>query len=88
MSRSIAAVLFGTFTLRFSTGLTGGLLVYYLDQLPQYGGPQVDSTTVGLLTAGYYLSELALSPLFGYLSDRFGAHRIMQVGPMFGLVAV
>jgi MFS family permease len=87
VSRSIAAVLFGTFTLRFSTGLTGGLLVYYLDQLPSYGGPHVNSTTVGLLTAGYYLAELILSPAFGFLSDRFGAHRIMQIGPLFGLAA-
>jgi MFS family permease len=88
MNRSITAVLLGTFTLRFSTGLTGGLLVYYLDQLPAYGGPHVDSTTVGLLTAGYYLAELVLSPAFGFLSDRFGAHRVMQVGPIFGLSAV
>jgi MFS family permease len=88
VTRSVTAVLFGTFTLRFSTGLTGGLLVYYLADLPTFGGTTVDSTTVGVLTAAYYLAELALSPLFGYLSDRFGAHRIMQVGPMFGLVAV
>jgi MFS family permease len=88
VNRSVSAVLAGTFTLRFSTGLTGGLLVYYLDRLPEFGGPHVSSTTVGLLTAGYYVAELALSPIFGYLSDRFGAHRIMQVGPMFGLVAV
>ena len=38
VNRSISAVLLGTFTLRFSTGLTGGLLVYYLDALPEYGG--------------------------------------------------
>ena len=88
MNRSVTAVLFGTFTLRFSTGLTGGLLVYYLADLPAFGGVSVDSTTVGILTAAYYIAELALSPLFGYLSDRFGAHRIMQVGPLFGLVAV
>ena len=88
MTRSLIAVLFGTFTLRFSTGLTGGLLVYYLDDLPSYGGIQVDSTTVGLLTAGYFIAELSLSPVFGYLSDRFGAHRIMQIGPIFGVVAV
>lgn len=87
MSRSIIAVLLGTFTLRFSTGLTGGLLVYYLDDLPKYGGVSVDSTTVALLTAGYFVAELVGSPIFGYLSDRFGAHRIMQIGPMFGLAA-
>jgi len=88
VSRSILAVLLGTFSLRFSTGLTGGLLVYYLADLPQFGGVHVDSTTVGLLTAGYFVAELALSPVFGYLSDRYGAHRIMQVGPIFGVVAV
>jgi MFS family permease len=88
VNQSVTAVLFGTFTLRFSTGLTGGLLVYYLADLPAFGGVTVDSTTVGILTAAYYIAELALSPLFGYLSDRFGAHRIMQVGPIFGLVAV
>jgi len=88
VNRSIRSVLLGTFSLRFSTGLTGGLLVYYLDDLPLFGGIQVDSTTVGVLTAGYFVAELALSPIFGYLSDRFGAHRIMQIGPIFGLVAV
>jgi MFS family permease len=87
VNRSITAVLFGTFSLRFSTGLTGGLLVFYLDALPQFGGQHVASTTVGLLTAGYYAAELVLSPMFGYLSDRFGAHRIMQIGPLFGVGA-
>ncbi len=87
MSRSIVAVLLGTFTLRFSTGLTGGMLVYYLDDLPKYGGLRVDSTTVALLTAGYFLAELVGSPAFGYLSDRFGAHRVMQIGPVFGVAA-
>ena len=71
MNRSISAVLLGTFTLRFSTGLTGGLLVYYLASLPDYGGAHVASTTVGILTAAYFLAELVLSPPFGYLSDRY-----------------
>jgi MFS family permease len=88
VNRSLASVLLGTFTLRFSTGLTGGLLVFYLDSLPDYGGVAVASTTVGILTATYFLAELVLSPPFGYLSDRYGAHRIMQVGPVFGVTAV
>ena len=49
---------------------------------------RVASTTVGILTATYFLAELVLSPPFGYLSDRYGAHRIMQIGPIFGVVAV
>ncbi|MGH2358240.1 MAG: MFS transporter [Candidatus Limnocylindria bacterium] len=88
MSPSIVAVLLGTFTLRFSTGLTGALLIYYLERLHTFGGPQVGAAVVGVMTATYFLAELVLSPFFGLLSDRFGAHRIMQVGPIFGAVAV
>ena len=88
MNRSLVAVLVGTFTLRFSTGLTGGLLVYYLADLPQHGGAVVSAWVVGLLTATYFAAELVLSPMFGVLSDRLGAHRIMQWGPVFGGVAV
>ncbi|HEX2142798.1 MAG TPA: MFS transporter, partial [Candidatus Limnocylindria bacterium] len=43
---------------------------------------------VGILTATYFVAELVLSPLFGVLSDRLGAHRVMQWGPVFGAVAV
>ena len=82
------AVLFGTFTLRFSTGLTGGLLVFYLARLHQLGGPRVDEVTLGLLTATFFAAELVLSTPFGMLSDRWGHHRVMQVGPAFGAVAV
>jgi MFS family permease len=88
VNRSLVAVLFGTFTLRFSTGLTGGLLVYYLADLPLHGGETVSAWVVGLLTATYFAAELVLSPFFGVLSDRLGAHRIMQWGPVFGGVAV
>jgi MFS family permease len=86
--RSIAAVLFGTFTLRLSTGLTGTLLFYYLADLPRHGGPSVSAFLVGLLTAAYFVAELILSPGFGVLSDRLGAHRVMQWGPIFGAGAV
>ena len=82
------AVLGGTFTLRFSTGLTGAMLGVYLAKLPEHGGPEVAATTLGLLHATFYLSELVLSPLFGVLSDRLGHHRVMLFGPFFGAVAV
>ena len=89
MSRSILAVLAGTFTLRFSSGLTAGLLVYYLADLEDYGAAAgVGPIEVGILTATFFVAELLLSPLFGILSDRFGTHRIMQLGPIFGAVAV
>jgi MFS family permease len=88
MDRSMWAVLGGTFTLRFSTGLTGAMLGVYLAKLPEHGGPVVAATTLAILHATFYLSELVLSPLFGILSDRLGHHRVMLFGPAFGAVAV
>ena len=52
------------------------------------GGVVVTATTLGLLHAPFYLSELVLSPIFGVLSDRLGHHRVMLFGPAFGAVAV
>ena len=88
MRRSLTSVLVGTFTLRFSTGLTGALLVFYLAELEAFGAREVSAVEVGLLTAAFYLAELVLSPLFGMLSDRVGARSVMQYGPIFGAVAV
>jgi MFS family permease len=90
MDRSLKAVLVGTFTLRFSTGLTGAMLGLYLSHFnkfhPEVG--EVSPITVGLLAATFYLAELVLSPFFGILSDRLGHHRVMLWGPIFGAVAV
>jgi MFS family permease len=88
MDRSLWAVLVGTFTLRFSTGLTGALLVFYLADLPSHGGEEVSSLVVGLMAAAFFAAELLLAPPFGLLSDRVGHHRVMQLGPLFGMVAV
>lgn len=88
MERSLRFVLLGTFTLRFSTGLTGAMLGLYLADLPDYGGPAVDARLVGLFAATFYLAELVLSPIFGILSDRLGHHRVMLYGPIFGAIAV
>lgn len=81
-------MILGTLTLRFSTGLTGAMLVYYLADLPKHGGEPVSSITVAMFTASFFAAELILSPLFGPLADRFGYHRIMQLGPAFGATAV
>jgi MFS family permease len=88
MDRSMWAVLAGTFTLRFSTGLTGAMLGVYLATLHQHGGPFVDPIVVGLFSATFFLAELVLSPVFGVLSDRIGHHRVMLFGPVFGAIAV
>lgn len=88
MNRSINAVLLGTFTLRFSTGLTGAMLVYFIADFDTLGGTEVSAFVVGLFTALFFATELVLSPPFGLLSDRQGFHRVMQFGPIFGAVAV
>jgi MFS family permease len=90
MNRSLWSVLLGTFTLRFSTGVTGAMLQAYLAQMPQVhpGTAPVSAETVGLLGATFYVAELVLSPIFGILSDRLGHHRLMQWGPIFGGAAV
>jgi MFS family permease len=99
MDRSLWAVLAGTFTLRFSTGLTGAMLTFYLAELPKHhgvldellglgGGVVVGALAFALIHASFYASELILSPLFGILSDRHGHWRVMQYGPLFGFVAV
>jgi MFS family permease len=88
MARPLLAVIFGTFTLRLSTGLTGGALVYYLNDLEKYGGPHADAITIATFSALFYASELIGSPLFGVLSDRLGHRRVMLIGPAFGAVAV
>lgn len=88
MSRAVLAVVFGTFTLRLATGVTGAMLVFYYARFPDYGAAPIASWEVGILGALFYLAELVGSPLFGVLSDRAGHRRIMLVGPGFGLVAV
>ncbi len=88
MDRSLRAVLLGTFTLRFSTGLTGAMLAFYLADLADAGQAGIDGKVVGLLAATFYVAELVLSPLFGILADRVGHHRVMLYGPAFGAVAV
>ena len=87
MDRSLRAVLAGTFTLRFSTGLTGAMYSLYLANLAKHGGTEVGAEAVGLFAALFFVSELALSPMFGILSDRLGHHRVMLYGPVFGAVA-
>lgn len=88
MDRPLWAVLAGTFSLRFSTGLTGAMLGVYLATLPEHGGPVVGAIVLGVFGALFYLAELVLSPIFGILSDRQGHHRVMLYGPIFGAVAV
>jgi MFS family permease len=88
VERSIWAVTIATFVLRLATGLTGALLIFFLADLPAHGGPEVGPLVISVFTALFFAAELVLSPPFGLMSDRVGHHRVMQIGPLFGLVAV
>src|SRR5258706_9108162 len=90
MSRSLRSLLLGSFSLRFSRGLTGAMLQYSLAHIRDYHAEAatVSAETVGLFAATFYVAELVLSPIFGILSDRLGHRRLMQWGPIFGGVAV
>ncbi len=88
MARPLLAVIFGTFTLRLATGITGSMLIYYYAVFPDYGGQPVTAFEVGVMGALFYASELVGSPLFGILSDRIGHRRVMLIGPAFGGIAV
>jgi MFS family permease len=43
--------------------------------------------TLAIMIALFYASELVLATPFGLLSDRIGHRRVMQIGPLFGIVA-
>jgi hypothetical protein len=64
MDRSLWAVLAGTFTLRFSTGMTGALLGFYFGRLAPPNG-NFDAVKVGIMAATFYLAEMVLAPPFG-----------------------
>ena len=87
MNRSLRAVLVGTFTLRFSTGLTGALLGYYLAELPA-------TAASGSSLHRRPLRRDVLRRGAGPVADlrpaggRWGYHRVMQFGPVFGAAAV
>jgi len=86
MNRSIGSMLLATFVLRVSTAVTGGMLVYLVDELTKDNG--TGPGALSLLTGGFYTTELTGAIVFGVLADRYGRKVIMLLGPLFGSVAV
>jgi len=86
MNRSIASMLLGTFVLRVSTAITGGMLLFLVDDLTRRhgGGPHA----LAFLSGGFYTTELVGAIVFGVLADRYGRKVIMLLGPIFGSIAV
>ena len=86
MNRSIGSMLVATFVLRVSTSVTGGMLVYLVDDLTRNQG--TGPRAISFLTGGFYATELTGAILFGVLADRYGRKVIMLLGPIFGGIAV
>jgi MFS family permease len=86
MNRSIGSMLVATFVLRVSTAVTGGMLVYLVDDMTRDRG--TGPGAISLLTGGFYTTELTGAIVFGVLADRYGRKVIMLLGPLFGSVAV
>ena len=79
-------MLVATFVLRVSTAITGGMLVYLVDDLTRHHGH--GPVILSFLTGGFYATELTGAIVFGILADRYGRKVIMILGPLFGSVAV
>jgi MFS family permease len=86
MNRSIGSMLMATFVLRVSTAITGGMLVFLVDDLTRARGNGPGA--ISLLTGGFYATELTGAIVFGVLADRYGRKTIMLLGPLFGSIAV
>jgi MFS family permease len=86
MNRSIASMLVATFMLRVSTAITGGMLVFLVDEMTRKHG--TGPGAISLLTGGFYTTELTGAIVFGVLADRYGRKVIMLLGPAFGAIAV
>ena len=86
MNRSIVSMLLATFMLRVSTAITGGMLVFLVDEFTRRRG--TGPGAISLLTGGFYATELTGAIVFGVLADRYGRKVIMLLGPLFGAVAV
>ena len=86
MNRSIGSMLMATFVLRVSTAITGGMLVFLVDDLTRGSG--TGPRDIAILHGGFYATELTGAIAFGVLADRYGRKVIMLVGPLFGSIAV
>jgi MFS family permease len=86
MNRSIVSMLVATFVLRASTAITGGMLVFLVDDLTRTHGSGPHA--IAFLTGGFYATELTGAIVFGILADRYGRKLIMLLGPILGSVAV
>lgn len=80
------SLLLGTFLLRVNGGASALLVGRFLAWLVPRHGHMITSLEVGLLSVAYFIVELALSPVMGALSDRWGRRIFLATGPLLGLL--
>ncbi|MEW6230849.1 MAG: MFS transporter [Chloroflexota bacterium] len=85
--RSVASCIAGSFVLRLASSATGVMLGLYLAHIDATVY-QIPATTVGIIGASFFITELLGAPVFGAQSDRFGFKLFMILGPLFGFIAV
>lgn len=86
--RSVAPLLIGTFILRVNGGAGNVVLGLFLAGFSTHSSYVITSLHVGLLAVAFFSTELALAPLMGALSDRWGRQYFLIIGPLFGLMQV
>lgn len=67
-----------------ATGFMLGLYLRYISDNLYH----ISASEVGFFAVSFYISELALAPVFGALSDRYGRKTFIALGSVFGLIAV
>ncbi len=80
-TKSIAANIISTLLLRIATRISFVLLGFYLGE--HFGS----ATVVALVLESFYISELALAPVIGSLSDRLGRKPFLLLAPILGMGA-
>ncbi len=80
-TRSITANIISTLLLRIASRISFVLLGFYLGE--HFGS----ATAVALVLESFYISELALAPVIGSLSDRLGRKPFLVLAPVLGAVA-
>ncbi len=80
-TRSITANIVSTLLLRIASRISFVLLGFYLGE--HFGS----ATAVALVLESFYISELALAPVIGSLSDRLGRKPFLVLAPVLGAVA-
>jgi MFS family permease len=86
-TRSVVAVIGGSFLVRLGGAATGVMLGFLLSHLHRTGAANTSAAVVGFLAGAFYVSELVGSPIAGFLIDRRGLRSLLLAGPILGILA-